>query len=213
MLLEGKPDGRLERLDLLLSGGVADQSIDAVERSQGSSPCGIAGPPAARRPCALALLLKLIDMLFISPYVDAAHAVLELEVQHQSAQKNIDQLVTEGILEEITGQRRIVSTPHARSSVSWRKLPHLTNPEQSRPMSRIRLRDEHKVLLADLYTRTRKTLDDLPYTEEFERLHASFLNRTGLNLSRHDVSRHRQRAQSRPTQPKRTNSLRSGHDR
>ena len=56
-------------------------------------------------------------------------------------------------------------------------------------MSRIRLSDEHKGLLADLYTRTRKTLDDLPYTEEFERLHASFLNRTGLNLSRHDVWR------------------------
>lgn len=56
-------------------------------------------------------------------------------------------------------------------------------------MSRVRLLDEHKELLADLYTRTRKTLDDLPYTEEFERLHASFLSRTGLNLSRHDVWR------------------------
>jgi len=54
-------------------------------------------------------------------------------------------------------------------------------------MSRIRLSEEHKELLAELYTRTQKTLDDLPYTEEFERLHASFLNRTGLNLSRHDV--------------------------
>lgn len=54
-------------------------------------------------------------------------------------------------------------------------------------MSRVRLTDEHKALLADLYTRTQRTLDDLPYTEEFERLHASFLNRTGLNLSRHDV--------------------------
>lgn len=56
-------------------------------------------------------------------------------------------------------------------------------------MPRVHLLDEHKELLAELYTRTRKTLDDLPYTEEFERLHASFLNRTGLNLSRHDVWR------------------------
>ena len=54
-------------------------------------------------------------------------------------------------------------------------------------MSRVRLGDEHKALLVDLYACTHKTLDDLPYTEEFERLHASFLNRTGLNLSRHDV--------------------------
>ena len=51
----------------------------------------------------------------------------------------------------------------------------------------IRLCDEHKELLNELYLRTKKTLDDLPYTEEFERLHASFLNRTGLNLDRHDV--------------------------
>jgi hypothetical protein len=49
----------------------------------------------------------------------------------------------------------------------------------------IHLSDEHKDLLNDLYLRTRKTLDDLPYTEEFERLHSSFLNRTGLNLDRH----------------------------
>ncbi len=56
-------------------------------------------------------------------------------------------------------------------------------------MSRICLCEEHKILLAELYTRTNKTLDDLPYTEEFERLHASFLNRTGLNLDRHDVWR------------------------
>ncbi len=56
-------------------------------------------------------------------------------------------------------------------------------------MNRVRLCDEHKELLDDLYTRTHKTLDALPYTEEFERLHASFLNRTGLNLSRHDVWR------------------------
>ena len=56
-------------------------------------------------------------------------------------------------------------------------------------MSRVHLGDEHKALLVDLYARTHKTLDDLPYTEEFERLQASFLNRTGLNLSRHDVWR------------------------
>ncbi len=56
-------------------------------------------------------------------------------------------------------------------------------------MSQIRLCDEQKILLSELYARTRRTLDDLPYTEEFEYLHASFLNRTGLNMSRHDVWR------------------------
>jgi len=56
-------------------------------------------------------------------------------------------------------------------------------------MSRIRLGDEHKAVLVDLYTRTLKTLGDLPCMEEFERPHASFLNRTGLNLSRDDAWR------------------------
>jgi hypothetical protein len=45
-------------------------------------------------------------MLFVNPYLDAAHASDELGVRHQSAQNNIDQLVSQGILEEITGQRR-----------------------------------------------------------------------------------------------------------
>lgn len=56
-------------------------------------------------------------------------------------------------------------------------------------MSRIRLRDEHKQLLIELYERTRKTVDDLPYTEQFERLYESFIQRTGLNLNRHDFWR------------------------
>lgn len=56
-------------------------------------------------------------------------------------------------------------------------------------MTRLRLRAEHKQLLVDLYERTRKTVDDLPYTEEFERLYESFIQRSGLNLNRHDVWR------------------------
>jgi len=56
-------------------------------------------------------------------------------------------------------------------------------------MSRLRIRDEHKQLLIDLYRRTRKTVDDLPYTEEFERLYESFIQRSGLNMNRHDFWR------------------------
>lgn len=56
-------------------------------------------------------------------------------------------------------------------------------------MSRLHLREEHKQLLVELYERTRKTVDDLPYTEEFERLYESFLQRSGLSLNRHDVWR------------------------
>jgi hypothetical protein len=56
-------------------------------------------------------------------------------------------------------------------------------------MKRLRIRDEHKQLLAELYERTRKTVDELPYTEEFERLYESFIQRSGLSLVRHDVWR------------------------
>ncbi len=56
-------------------------------------------------------------------------------------------------------------------------------------MTQIRLRDEHKQLLIELYERTKKTVDDLPYTEEFERLYESFLQRSGLDMNRHDVWR------------------------
>lgn len=56
-------------------------------------------------------------------------------------------------------------------------------------MNRLVLQREHKQLLSDLYTRTRKTVDDLPYTDEFEELYTSFVARSGLILNRHDVWR------------------------
>lgn len=56
-------------------------------------------------------------------------------------------------------------------------------------MTRVRLKPEHKTLLIDLYTRTRKTVDDLPYTDEFEELFTAFVARSGLCITRHDVWR------------------------
>ena len=56
-------------------------------------------------------------------------------------------------------------------------------------MPGMRVNAFHKQLLIELYKRTRKTVDDLPYTEEFERLYESFLQRSGLSMTRHDVWR------------------------
>ncbi len=56
-------------------------------------------------------------------------------------------------------------------------------------MPRLRISQVHKALLVELYNRTRKTVDDLPYTEEFERLYESFVQRSGLNMNRHDFWR------------------------
>lgn len=53
----------------------------------------------------------------------------------------------------------------------------------------LRISRAHKSMLIELYERTRKTVDELPYTEEFERLHESFLQRSGLALNRHQTWR------------------------
>jgi len=38
-----------------------------------------------------------------------------------------------------------------------------------------------------LYEATRRTVDDLPYTEDFETLYTAFIARSGLTMTRHDV--------------------------
>ena len=53
-------------------------------------------------------------------------------------------------------------------------------------MARLRLSVAAKDLVAELYTASRRTVDDLPYTDEFERLYAAFMARSGLTLTRHD---------------------------
>ncbi len=56
-------------------------------------------------------------------------------------------------------------------------------------MNRLRLKPEHQMMLVELYERTQMAVDDLPYTEEFEQLYESFLQRSGLSLNRHEVWR------------------------
>lgn len=86
--------------------GVADQSIDAVERAQRLLTLRNRWADMCQTARTSALLLKLLDGLFHNPFTNLARAAAWLEVQPQSAQNNIDQLIKHGILEEITGQRR-----------------------------------------------------------------------------------------------------------
>ncbi len=55
--------------------------------------------------------------------------------------------------------------------------------------ARVRLKDAEKQTLIELYKRTKRTVDDLPYTDEFEILYHEFNQRTGRTLTRHDVWR------------------------
>lgn len=56
-------------------------------------------------------------------------------------------------------------------------------------MAQPRITNTDKRILAELYEQTRKTVDDLPYTDEFERIYTEFCERTGRDWTRHDVWR------------------------
>jgi len=49
------------------------------------------------------------------------------------------------------------------------------------------LSDSQIDILAELYAECDTTLDDLPYTDAFERLYTQFLTRAGVSLDRHYV--------------------------
>ena len=51
------------------------------------------------------------------------------------------------------------------------------------------LNDSQIDVLAELYAECDTTLDDLPYTEAFERLYSQFLARAGVTLDRHGLWR------------------------
>ena len=51
------------------------------------------------------------------------------------------------------------------------------------------LTESHKKLLAELYEQAKRNRDDLPYTEEFDKLHVKFIARTSLPLTQHEVWR------------------------
>ncbi len=51
---------------------------------------------------------------------------------------------------------------------------------------RITLSQAEKDLVVELYDGCGLTRDNLPYTPEFERMHATFVARTGREISLHD---------------------------
>lgn len=54
-------------------------------------------------------------------------------------------------------------------------------------MARLRLSNANKEILTELYNRTSRTVDDLPYTDDFEVLYEGFIVRSGITMTRHDV--------------------------
>ncbi len=53
-------------------------------------------------------------------------------------------------------------------------------------MSTQKLDDAAKQIITDLYAATGKTVDDLPYTAEFDNMFDQFCSITGRDIGRHD---------------------------
>lgn len=56
-------------------------------------------------------------------------------------------------------------------------------------MAKLNISNAHKQVLAELYQQTQLTVDQLPYTDEFDRLYTEFVARTGRALTRNEVWR------------------------
>jgi len=54
-------------------------------------------------------------------------------------------------------------------------------------MATVKLSREHSRIILELYGKSHRNRDDLPYTPEFETLYSEFIGRTGLTLIRHEV--------------------------
>lgn len=86
--------------------GVAEQSEDAVRRSQKLLALWQNYRGRFQTARSSALLLKLVDALFAYPATWIARARKQLGVTHRSAQLNVEKLVAAGILAERTGRQR-----------------------------------------------------------------------------------------------------------
>ncbi|HEX9659470.1 MAG TPA: hypothetical protein VGA18_04180 [Rhodothermales bacterium] len=52
-------------------------------------------------------------------------------------------------------------------------------------MPHLRLSNAHRDLIAEIYAASGATVDDLPYTDEFENLFTAFVLRSGRSIGRH----------------------------
>ncbi|MBI2303329.1 MAG: Fic family protein [Chloroflexi bacterium] len=86
--------------------GVAEQAHDAVARSQRLQDLQRRYRAKFQVARSSALLLKLVDEVLETPFLTLAWAQKRLDITHRSAQLNVEKLIGEGILREVTGRRR-----------------------------------------------------------------------------------------------------------
>jgi Fic family protein len=86
--------------------GVAEQSRDAVRRSDSLLHLMQEYRARLQSARASALLLQLVDRLFMVPAITVTGAAQHLHVTPRAAQLNIDKLLAAGIVREVTGRAR-----------------------------------------------------------------------------------------------------------
>jgi Fic family protein len=106
LLLEVSQRGNWDSWLRFFLRGVAAQSIDAVRRGNRLRELRQSYRERLQAARSSALVLKLVDRLFVSPVITAPQATKFLDVTPRAAQLNIDKLTSAGILKEITGQMR-----------------------------------------------------------------------------------------------------------
>ena len=86
--------------------GIAEQSGDAVRRSDTLLQLWRGYRKRLQEASSSALALRLVDELFASPAISMPALVKRLQITQRSAQMTIDRLVNAEILREVTGRQR-----------------------------------------------------------------------------------------------------------
>ncbi|MDA2925279.1 Fic family protein [Acidobacteria bacterium AH-259-L09] len=106
LLLHVSKTGAWEEWIRFFLRGVAVQSRDAVERARKLQALQAEYRASIQTARSSALLTRLVDKLFESPAISVSQAAQELDVTFAAAQRNVDKLIQQGILEEVTGRDR-----------------------------------------------------------------------------------------------------------
>ncbi len=106
LLLEVSQNGNWSEWIIFFLRGVAEQAEDAIVRANKLQKLSTEYREQLQTVRASTALLKLTDYLFNHPVITVPLAQSILKHSQPSAQHNIDRLVQEGILQEITGRQR-----------------------------------------------------------------------------------------------------------
>jgi Fic family protein len=106
LLLEVSQNGNWSEWIIFFLRGVAEQAEDAIVRANKLQKLSTEYREQLQTVRASTALLKLTDYLFNRPVITVPLAQSILKHSQPSAQHNIDRLVQEGILQEITGRQR-----------------------------------------------------------------------------------------------------------